>query len=73
MRSQLRRYIIRYAGAVTTMLDDTKPETLDMVEHALKPMLTMRQSRSTNAPEAAGAVPAAPDVPAPAPEQNPGE
>ena len=69
MRAQLRRYITRYAGAVVTMLDDNVPETLDIVESALKPLLTMRASRSSTAPETADEVPAEPDVP----EQDLGE
>ena len=43
-RSRLRRLIVRYAGAVMTMLDEDKPETLELVTDALMPMLTIRAS-----------------------------
>lgn len=39
---RLRQLIVRYAGAVITMLDESKPETLEVVEAALLPMLTIR-------------------------------
>lgn len=42
LRARLRRLIIRYAGAVITMLDESEPESLDVVESALLPMLTIR-------------------------------
>ncbi|PRP95508.1 hypothetical protein ENSA5_38610 [Enhygromyxa salina] len=42
LRGRLRRLIVRYAGAVITMLDESEPETLDVVETALMPMLTIR-------------------------------
>ena len=42
LRGRLRRLIVRYAGAVITLLDESEPETLQVVEAALLPMLTIR-------------------------------
>jgi hypothetical protein len=44
LRDRLRRLVIRYAGAVITMLDESAPETRDIVEAALMPMLTIRST-----------------------------
>jgi hypothetical protein len=44
LRGQLRRFISRYAGAVISMLDESAPETLSVVETALMPMITIGPS-----------------------------
>jgi putrescine aminotransferase len=69
LRSKLQRRIVRYAGFVLTMLDESKPESRELVEKALQPMITLRPQRGS-ATGAAGAEvsEAIADEPAAAPE-----
>lgn len=50
LRGRLRRVIARYNGAVITMLDDSAPETLELVEAALEPMITVRLDQPSSSP-----------------------
>jgi hypothetical protein len=49
-RHKLQRHIVGYAAMVLQMLDEEKPATLEIVETALRPMITMRVGRSTTTP-----------------------
>lgn len=42
LRAKLQRAIVRHNGLVMTLMTPSKPETRDMVEHALEPMITLR-------------------------------
>jgi hypothetical protein len=59
-RTNLRRYIARYATAVLNMLDETDPEhTLEIVETALMPMLTIAPVIASSPAELAAPEPVA--------------
>jgi hypothetical protein len=59
LRGQLRRFISRYAGAVINMLDESAPETLNVVETALMPLLTIAPSVGSATAEVEAGVPGA--------------
>ncbi|WP_146157692.1 hypothetical protein [Enhygromyxa salina] len=56
LRVKLQRRIVRYNTLVLTMLDEAKPETRDLVEAALQPMITLRPQRSSSTGGADGEV-----------------
>jgi hypothetical protein len=76
LRYKLQRHIALYASAVLGMLDEEKPETVEIVRTALRPMVTARFDKSgtsektddTSKPETEGE-PLPPDLLEGAPEQ----
>jgi hypothetical protein len=67
LRAKLQRKIVRYNTLVLTLLDEAKPETQQLIEDALQPMITLRVQRSSST----GAVEAAPEPGDDAPADEP--
>lgn len=61
-RIKVQRYILGYASMVLRMMKPGKPETIELVETALEPMITLRPPTTTGA-----------SAEAPAPGQTPGQ
>ena len=72
VRGKVMRAVARYTNAVLTMLDERKPETLELVLTALRPLEALRAATSTTTTTSAAPAPEPKPEPA-APEADPAD